>query len=65
MNSPQESHVSVTQRKSSPVEEKKLFKMNILLAKDLLFIRAILAGITSEVVHEAKTSGFRFVEFNP
>lgn len=60
-----EPHLSHAE-KSSPVEEKKSFKINVLLARDLAFIKVILVGITAvEVVREVKTSSLRFVKFDP
>lgn len=68
LHSPALSHVSHTQRKSSPRDVKKSFKINILFARDLAFTRPILAvsgGSLSLAVLEARHRGRRFRRFTP
>lgn len=66
-NLPEQSQVSVTNRKSNLLEQKKLFKIKVLLARDLAFSTAILVGTADEgkVDCRAQTSCVRFVESDP
>lgn len=58
--------VSVTKRRSNPLEEKIIYN-EALFAKDHAFVRAIFigAGAWVEVVGEAQVNGSKFKKFIP
>lgn len=63
LHSPALSHVSHTQRKSSPRDVKKSFRIKVLFARDLAFTRPILSvsgGSPSLAVLGARHRGRRF-----
>lgn len=57
--------VSVTHKKSSAWEVKKLFKIKDLFARDLAFTSAIVIGVGPITVRSSQSSGRRFRAFMP